>query len=163
MQRQPVGVDAQHGEVVGGVLADDLRFDRLAFFEADGDLDRVLDHVVVGEDRAVGVDHDARAGRRALALGFAAEQVERRFGFCTIVEVTNATPGASLHVDLVRGQARALLRGVGGRRGRRLDGRDGRLVVAQAAGGGDDGDDDAAAEQGGDERDGEHAFHVRRG
>ena len=39
----------------------------------------VLDHVIVGENCAVAVDHDPRAGRLTLALCFpAAEQVERR-------------------------------------------------------------------------------------
>ena len=53
VQRQAVGGDAQNREIVGGILADHLGVDRLPFFEAHGDLDRVLDDVVVGEDRAV--------------------------------------------------------------------------------------------------------------
>ena len=81
MQRQSVGRDAQHREIVGRDPADHLGFDVLAFFEAHRHLDRVLDHVVVGEDRAVPVDHDARAGVLALLrfAAFAAEQVERRW------------------------------------------------------------------------------------
>ena len=98
MQRQPVGRDPQDREIVRGVLADHLRFDRLAFFEAHRDLDRVLDDVIVGQDRAVGVDHDARAGVLALALRLL-RPPPNRFNddsdFCTTVEVTNATPGAS--------------------------------------------------------------------
>jgi hypothetical protein len=58
VQRQPIGVNSQHSEVIGWVLADHLRVDRLALFEAYSDLDRVLHDVVVRQDRPVLVDHD---------------------------------------------------------------------------------------------------------
>ena len=163
VQGQAVRVDAQHGEIVGGVLADDLRFDGLAFFEADRDLHGVLDDVVVGEDRAVGVDHDAGAGGGSLALRFAAEQ-ERRFTLLHDRGGHERDAGCVFDVDLVRGQSDpGLLRGVGrrDRRGRCFLNRGDRLALAEAARDGEDGDDDAAADEGGDEGDCEDSLHER--
>jgi hypothetical protein len=67
----------QDRQVVRGVLADHLRFNRLFVFEADRDLDRVLDHVIIRQDRAVGVDQDPGAGRRTLLFAAFATEGER--------------------------------------------------------------------------------------
>ena len=54
---------------------------RVGGAELDLDLVGAFDHVVVGEDVAFGVDHEARAGRGAAAFGFFfAERAERRGG-----------------------------------------------------------------------------------
>ena len=63
-------VDLQQGEVGGGVDADEGRLHGLAIREADLDLLGALDDVVVGDDVAVLVDHEAgaertRGGRRS--------------------------------------------------------------------------------------------------
>jgi len=153
-------MDSQHGEIVRRVFADDLCVDRLALFEADGDLDRVLDHVVVRQHRSVVVDHDARAGRLTLALLFATEQVERRFALLHDRRRDERDPRGIFDVDVVRRQPLALLGGVRRRNRRGLNGRDRLLIAAQAAGRCDDGHDDASPEEGRDERDEECALHA---
>ena len=61
-------VDLEDGEVGRRVLADQLGLDRVALLaEADGVAVRVLDDMVVGDDVAGRVDHEARAGGRAAA------------------------------------------------------------------------------------------------
>ena len=152
VQREAVGGDAQHGEVVGGILAEHLRFDGLAFFEADVDLDRVLDHVVVGEDRAVAVDHDAGAGGLALTLGFAEQ--ERRFGFLHDGGGDEGHAGRVALVDFVGREGVGHLCGVLGFRRRRGggDGGDGGVARAESAEGGDDPGYEGAPDQGADER-----------
>src|SRR3712207_9220750 len=50
-----------HGEVGGGVGADDLRLERAAVVQLDANLLRAVDDVVVGQDVAVGADDDAGA------------------------------------------------------------------------------------------------------
>src|SRR5262249_876393 len=137
------------------------------FFEADCHLDRVLDHVVVGEDGPVGIDHDPRPGGLSLALGFstaaAAEQVEGRFAFLDDGRGDEGDAGRVTDVDLVGRQHAALVRCVGGRGGRGLDGGDGGGAAAESTGGGDDRHDDAAAEESGDEGNEETAFHSQAG
>ena len=65
LRPRPFGVDLQHREVGRAIAAEDLGLDLLVVLELDGDLGGVVDHVGVGEDRPVGVDHEARARRLA--------------------------------------------------------------------------------------------------
>ncbi len=91
---QPLGVDLQQREIGRWVLADDRRLERLLVGELHSD--RVgrgaVDHVVVGEDVAAGIDDEARAG--GLAALRAAERVERVLGLLGDLERTKTTPGA---------------------------------------------------------------------
>src|SRR5690606_15261306 len=69
-----VPLDLQNGEVGALVAADHGRLQLALVLEDDGDLLGVLDHVVVGDDVAVGADEEARArgllpGQARLALG----------------------------------------------------------------------------------------------
>ena len=70
--------------------------------EADGDLVGALDHVGVGEDRAVLVDHEARAGGGALLLGLAERATRRR---CTPSALDEDDAAALLAVDVGDGAA----------------------------------------------------------
>src|SRR5271168_1788787 len=110
----------QDGEIVGGVLAHHLSFYRLAFFETDSYLYRILDHVVVRENRAVGVDHDARPGRLALTLAFFTEDVKWRFRLLHDRRGHERHTRRVANVSFVRGHADRPLRGV--RRGGRSRG-----------------------------------------
>ena len=61
------GIDLQDRDVGGGVHALHVGVDELAVLvEAHLDAVRALDHMGVGDDRAVVVDHEARAGRGSL-------------------------------------------------------------------------------------------------
>ena len=164
VQGETFGGDAQHREVLRGVFADHARFDGLAVFEADGDLHGVLDHVPVGEDRAVGVDHEPRARGDALLLGFA--EAEGRFALAhdrgghvghrgrgALVDFVGARRGGAL------GGARRGGGGGGGNRRGGLDLGDCLLGGAEAAGGGDHSHHDAAPDEGGEEGNGKEAFH----
>ena len=64
-RRQAAGtrLDPEDGDVGGGICADDLRLQRVLIREADLDLVGALDHVVVRDDVAGLVDHEARAER----------------------------------------------------------------------------------------------------
>ena len=56
---QAVGVDLEEREVGRGVGAHDLRDVQCAVRPRHGKLRRLLDHVVVGDDVSVAIDHDA--------------------------------------------------------------------------------------------------------
>ena len=55
-----VGLHLQHGQVAALVVADDAGRQHGAVIHGDGDVGGAVDHVVVGDDRAVGVDQEAR-------------------------------------------------------------------------------------------------------
>ena len=76
-QRPRVRVDLQHRDVGRGVGADDLRLHALVVREADVDRARVLDDVVVRDDVAGLVDHEAGAERLGALLGRKGEPEER--------------------------------------------------------------------------------------
>ena len=79
-QRLGVDVDLQHGDIGRGIGSHDSSFHALVVREADADGARALDDVVVRDDVAGLVDHEARAERLlALALrdGKAEEGVDR--------------------------------------------------------------------------------------
>ena len=59
-----VRVDLEHREVGRGVAADELRLDGRLVAELDLDLARAGDDVGVGQDVAVGVEHEARTPSR---------------------------------------------------------------------------------------------------
>ena len=57
---QALGLDLENGQVAGRVAPHHLRVEGPSVGKIDLDLLRVLDHVVVREDVAVGADHDSR-------------------------------------------------------------------------------------------------------
>ena len=57
-RRQALGVDLEHGHVGIGVGSDDLGLELTAVEQPDRDLLGTLDHVIVGQDVAVGGDHE---------------------------------------------------------------------------------------------------------
>ena len=73
--RQVLGVDLEHGHVGVGIGADDLRLELPPVEQAHGDLLGALDHVVVGQDVAVGRDDEPGAAA-LLDLGLLAEAGE---------------------------------------------------------------------------------------
>ena len=79
-QRPRVRVDLQHSDVGGRVGADELRLHALVVREAHVDRARALDDVVVRDDVAGLVDHEARAERLGLLLAWQreAERVDAR-------------------------------------------------------------------------------------
>ena len=94
----------QHRDVGRGVGADDARLHVVAVREADLHRLRAFDHVVVRDDVAGLVDHEAGAERLLLLLS-AARTDCRRSGSCgtltTLVEVICTTPDDQRSVDLV--------------------------------------------------------------
>src|SRR6202012_3852137 len=67
-----------HGNVVGGIVADDLGRIGLAVTDV-GHLDRggAVDHVVVGQDLAGGGQHDAGTGRGGLLVPVRGDHVDQ--------------------------------------------------------------------------------------
>ncbi len=114
------GVDLEQGDVGGRVGADHVgAVGGVGGAEFDLDPVGAVNDVVVGEDVPFGVDHEARAGRGAPALGFA-EGVERRRRLGGLVGLDEGDALAVAAVDLVDdvGVAFALAdRGGGERRG----------------------------------------------
>ena len=88
----------EHGDVGGGIAADDRRRQPLVVREADLDAARALDDVVVRDDVAGLVDDEAGA-ERLLRLRSAVKPNGSRNGFgCVVtllVAVTWTTPGAA--------------------------------------------------------------------
>ena len=78
-------------------LADDLGGERVGVLaERDLDLVGAVDDVGVGQQVAVGVDHERGAGRSAAAALLGAEGAERDvlLGLLGLLGLTKATPGA---------------------------------------------------------------------
>ena len=130
LQLLGAGIDLEHGDVGRGIGADDLGVEGLAVLAADpdGDLIGALDDVGVGEDVAVGIDHEAGPGRGAALRG--AEGIERRgLGLLLGLDVDDA--GRVLGVDLVDAERLAgIVGGESGGRGGVGDGGRGRGRVA---------------------------------
>ncbi len=101
---RPVGIHAQEREVGVGVLADRRRGDRVVVGERHPDLGRRLDDVRVGEDQAVVVEHEARAGRLG-RLRVVADVERRRVGVHRLGADEDDAGRAAL-VDLARARAR---------------------------------------------------------
>ena len=64
-RRQIGGVDLQNGDVGLGIGADDLGLELALVAERDGDLVGAVDHVIIGEQVAVGT-HDHAASQAML-------------------------------------------------------------------------------------------------
>jgi hypothetical protein len=84
---------ADHGEIGRRVGADDRRAVGGAAGEADPDVGRALDDVVVGDDVAPRVDDEARAADLQLLGRRWVEERGRTFSVC-VAEMTT-TPGAA--------------------------------------------------------------------
>ena len=84
-------LDAEDGEVGRRIGADDLGLDGVAVREADGDLVRTLDDVVVRDDVAGLVDDEAGAERRVLPANGSTDSREVEL----FVALTRTTPEAA--------------------------------------------------------------------
>ena len=68
-QRLLVGrLDLEQGDVDAAVGADQLGLELGVILEDDGDVLSALDHVVVGDDVAIAIDHETRSERRTAPL-----------------------------------------------------------------------------------------------
>ena len=147
-QRPRVRVDLQHSDVGGRVDADDLRLLALVVREAHVDRLRALDDVVVRDDVAGLVDHEARPERLGLLLAWQreAERVDaRRSDPLRRRHLHDSRRGAPK--DLVDGQRRAgLLERDGPGHGWRLHA-DRRRPVVEAAEERSPAESEGAAEQ----------------
>ena len=111
--------DLEHGQIRFGIGADGLGLELAPVVERDLDLVGALDDMVVGEDVALGRDHDAAAQARA-ALRLLAEAVAEEMAEERVVE-----EGVARRLDFLAGEDvhhrghRPLRRlGIGGRRAR---------------------------------------------
>ncbi len=107
-------VDLQHRQVRGRIRADDRRPDRVLVREADLDARGALDDVIVRDDVAVLVDHEARPERLlCLARDGIAEDVDAGLPVRGRGDLDDARPAATVDSGDVDG----------GRAGRRRDSR----------------------------------------
>ena len=99
---EPVGLDPQQRQVGVRILADGERRDGVVVGERDLDPRRALDDVGVGEDQALVVEHEARAGR--LRAAGRPEDVERRLLGLDGLGADEDDAGRAAAVDLGRAQ-----------------------------------------------------------
>ena len=138
---------AQDGDVGGGIAADDRRAERVPVREADLDLVGPLDHVVVRDDVAGLVDHEARAERLlrgCLLLEGKRGGIVGRRGCRRDLDDS----GRGARVDLADGEP-AVVGDRGGGGGSRGSPHHGRRAAAQVAGHRHAAERDQPAEKGG--------------
>ena len=104
-----LGVEAEHGKIGLLVLEHDLGRELAPVRQGDGDLGlaAALDDVVVGDDEAALIDHDARAERVLDALARNAEALAEQLPEERIVdERRHDLLDPVLHIDIDHGRER---------------------------------------------------------